>query len=108
MTAPTPDLNAKTAALLLREHALRAKTVDDAKWFHDVANLIAAVTAERDQAARELAEQKRINASNLQVMTEQLDQARQMLADAPHEFPCMADLPQSPADYVCDCWKAGL
>jgi hypothetical protein len=67
---------------------------------------------DRDDARRELAEQKRVNASNLRVMTEQLELARQMLADAPHAESCVANVwtdDEQPFDArPCDCWKAGL
>lgn len=64
---------------------------------------IRGLTAERDQAVRELAEQKRIKASNLTVMTGQLELARQTIADAPHMDWC-----DTYAKSPCDCWKAGL
>lgn len=60
---------------------------------------------DRDDARRELAEQKRINTSNLRVMTEQLELARQMIADAPHGKDCASVYEYS---YPCNCWKAGL
>jgi hypothetical protein len=76
------------------------------------ADQIDQLAAARDDARRELAEQKRINASNLRVMTGKLGQARKMLADAPHGRD--SDGARCPSEYdlrptsECRCWKAGM
>lgn len=83
---------------------------------------LAAVTAERDQARAYLdgaegqlrirsdeAYEQRVRAMRAESL---LDQARQMLADAPHEESCVANVwtdDEQPFDArPCDCWKAGL
>ncbi|WP_152970159.1 hypothetical protein [Frigoribacterium sp. RIT-PI-h] len=113
MTAPTPDI---------REISSRAARVTSADWgivplqeivqlaADDVPALIAslaAVTAERDDARREVEHQKWIKAQNTAALVEQLDQARQMLADAPHDANACATW-WGPQSAVCTCWKAGL
>lgn len=107
MTAPTPDLDFDYDTIYEdgRVDGYEAGRDEDA-------HALAAVTADRDDARRELAEQKRINASNLRVMTEQLELARQEIADAPHGESCVANVwtdDEQPFDArPCDCWKAGL
>jgi hypothetical protein len=105
MTAPTPEI-VEMAHQFLRFSVISGSPVSfNPPDLRALLDHVAAVTAERDQAVRELAEQKRINTSNLQTMTGQLDQARQMLADAPHEPDCFAGTYD---EEPCTCWKAGL
>jgi hypothetical protein len=83
---------------------------------------LAAVTAERDQARAYLdgaegqlrirsdeAYEQRMRATRAESL---LDQARQMLADAPHGWACefnfVPGLDRLPDDAECTCWKAGM
>jgi hypothetical protein len=74
-----------------------------------VLDALAAVTAERNQARADLIKETdhcRDTARALRQITARWDQARQMLADAPHEGWC----PQfhKRPEVTCMCWKAGL
>ena len=114
MTAPTPESDALVG--YLRSHADepnawdghgRADQLDSyRRSMLCAADALAAVTAERDDARREVEHQKWIKAKNTEVLTGQLDQARQKLADAPHNPFCTFS-PHSP-NLLCNCWKAGL
>jgi hypothetical protein len=74
-----------------------------------VIDALAATTADRDDARRELAEQKQINTSNLRVVTEQLELARQTIADAPHGAYCVEfEATWRNGGDPCTCWKATL
>lgn len=86
MTAPTPDQPTEsTQPVRLRNIAVAMSTQGRASWATDVliaADALAAVTAERDQA-------------------------RQMLADAPHaDTFCTAGEPYGQSE--CICWKSAL
>jgi len=115
MTAPTPVdaisvgaqvLSIRSMAAFHRTNKIDLPLADMLDSHADIittlGSTLAAATADRDDARRELAEQKRINTSNLRVMTEQLELARQTVSDAPHDGLC--NHPESP----CRCWKAGL
>lgn len=83
MNAPTPDGDALVKRLKRSVYYgnMNATTMN---LLSEAANALAAVTAE-------------------------LDQARQMLADAPHESGCgMTRLPGYLHSGECFCWKAGL
>lgn len=133
MTAPTPDLNAliqrlrevidtavsdsSTAASQMNvtnadDEATSADQAEAERVRDLVIDALAAVTAERDDARREVEHQKWIKAQNTAALVEQLDQARQMLADAPDGLGCSstppADDPNPQLAGPCDCWKAGL
>lgn len=98
---------AEQRVLELHHHDIEAYSASfNEGWDEAVNQGLAAPRGALDQARRELAEQKRINASNLRVMTEQLDLARQQIADAPHTKGCFEDS----FDYGdgCRCWKADL
>lgn len=100
MTAHTPSTDEQIIASLRNLTPGFGTEEEAADRIEGLAATLAAVTTDRDDARRELAEQKRINASNLQVMTEQLELARQTIADAPHDGLC--NHPEAP----CRCWKA--
>lgn len=101
MTAPTPDLDLD--AIYREMESNPRDPMEERIGRRKILDALAAATADRDDARRELAEQKRINASNLRVMTEQLELARQKLADAPHSYYCGTVIGNA-----CRCWKAGL
>jgi len=52
---------------------------------------------------------KHRHADEMAAVTAERDQARQMLADAPHGPHCSSLIPvPDPPRYGCDCWKVGL
>jgi hypothetical protein len=90
MTAPTPDQSIKMIEATIRDLRFQSaayETGDDAAFTNSVADMIEALSADRDQA-------------------------RQLLADAPHAESCVANVwtdDEQPFDArPCDCWKAGL
>lgn len=100
MTAPTPEKLAAGVARQLQETLAELTTTRAT---------LAAVTAERDrflalaQRADSQAEQLTGMASRFK---DERDQARQMLADAPHDSFCASS--HHFPNLTCDCWKAGL
>jgi hypothetical protein len=100
MTVPTPDIDYDTIW-----EAGRANGYESGR--DEYAHALALATAEREDARREVEHQKGIKAQNAAALVEQLDQARQMLADAPHwEFcPCSSHADTSRIDPECNCWK---
>jgi hypothetical protein len=87
MTVPTPDTSSKRIEATIYDLHFQAsnhETGDDADWTHAVADLLAAVTDERDDA-------------------------RKMLADAPHSNGCATKDGSRVYEFPpCDCWKAKL
>jgi len=133
MTAPTPDVQD------ISSRAARVTSADwgvvplmeivrlAADDIPALVNALAAVAAERDReraqheatkstldqawadlhAEKQMREETRVLLD--QALTER-DQARQMLADAPHDYNCLMRIPVTmriPED-KCTCWKAGL
>lgn len=100
MTAPTPEKLAAGVARQLQETLAELTTTRAT---------LAAVTAERDQALEALAATNKLGAFETgktigaAEVRKELDQARQMLADAPHEF-----LECTRIGLDCRCWKAKL
>lgn len=87
-------MNANTPQERVRKHlsVFDFSLLEDESWPKDVAallNTLAAVTAERDDARREVEHQKWIKAKNTEVLTGLLNQARQMLADAEKKIASM-------------------
>ena len=128
MTAPTPDLPTRdeVAAEVKRvTHAWSGPSMDE--FLNDppnrkqlaiadavlalVADTLAAVTAERDQWKRQsekAAEWWRSENLERKRVENERDQARQMLADAPHDRTCGSHPMNGVSDHGCSCWKAGL
>jgi hypothetical protein len=107
MTAPTPDTSPKMIEATVYDLHFQAsnhETGDDAEWTHGVADLLAAVTADRN-ASIQMHEQARALLD--QTLTER-DQARQMVADAPHACSCRQYYVNGVGDVGCTCWKVGL
>lgn len=96
MTAPTPQ------EVIHDLHVGFPETRRSA-LIQDAIAALAAVTAERDQARQ----QQDITKWALEQTQASLDQARQMLADAPHDSECWIQIAKVKSR-PCTCWKSGL
>lgn len=99
MTAPTPDLDSMTARAVDRVH--EDALADSRSLDKDDLTRLARYISDGFEAESDAA---------LATVTAERDQARQMLADAPHGDDCVAlnTLQEVQWPDLCDCWKAGL